>query len=496
MARLLVLDWDQDRCHILLGNVARSGLKIERAAVWAQDEIFNLAQGEAAGKKLKDFLKNAGMPPAPVLICLPKQRILVKELRVPSVAVGDEPALVRFQAAKELLENLDDLVLDYAHLSRSTTESQILATAVRKDLFAGYTSLAKAAGLKLLAVTPRPFVLADLLARCRKIDPVPSSPPPEWSAVLLLGQSWAELTILHGQTVCFARSMANDGAIDSEVHRSLVMFATQVQGHAPQILYLFGQTATSQAQESLARTLQIPVTRPKVLADDDLSAGGVEYSSGIGLLTAWSGEKIAVNFVEPKEPKPPPPSNHRLWLLAAGGGVVMLMFFFLLTQQMLARTKDLIAQNKQEKESVDKKLKSFEQERIDLEAFEDWEQGSISWIDEIFELSKRFPYEPAGFHLTRLDANVSSRKNVKTSRRKRNWGTSSSAASVPAADSAVLPGSAARRPFAARPGTNRPGEKDVHLHDRPGPATGQELPIATGQPRQGIEQAIRGQMAD
>ena len=45
MPRFLALDWDQDRCNLLVGNVTRSGVKIERAVVWAQEEIFGHAQG-------------------------------------------------------------------------------------------------------------------------------------------------------------------------------------------------------------------------------------------------------------------------------------------------------------------------------------------------------------------------------------------------------------------------------------------------------------------
>ena len=40
----------------------------------------------------------------------------MKELRCPAVSADEEPAMVRFQATKELLENPEDVVIDYAHL--------------------------------------------------------------------------------------------------------------------------------------------------------------------------------------------------------------------------------------------------------------------------------------------------------------------------------------------------------------------------------------------
>ena len=184
----------------------------------------------------------------------------------------------------------------------------ILVTAVRKDLLAGYNALARTAGLKLLAVTPRPFILADLLARCRKIDPVPSGVPPEWSAVLLLGEAWAELTILHGRTVCFARSMVNDDTMEAEVRRSLAMFGSQPQGHTPQILYLFGKGASARCRNRLSEVAAAAGDRAaRSWPGTTIQAQGVDCAAGVGLLSAWCEEKVPVNFVKPKEPKPPAP---------------------------------------------------------------------------------------------------------------------------------------------------------------------------------------------
>jgi hypothetical protein len=399
---------DRDRCSLLLGNVSRSGVKIEQAACWEQEEIFGAEQGDAAGKKLKDFLKSAGLTAAPLLVCLPKQRILMKELRCPKVSADEEAALVRFQATKELLENPEDVVVDYAYLSQAQTENLILVTALRRDLLAGYNALAKAAGLKLLAVTPRPFILADLLARCRKIDSMPSGLPPEWSAVLLLGGSWAELTILHGRTVCFARSMVNDDGLEGEVRRSLAMFSSQAQGNSPQILYLFGKGATAQVQDRLGTVLGMPVTRPAVLAKDDISVREVDSPAGVGLLAAWCDEKVAVNFAKPKEPKPPAPSNHRALVLAGVLSVILVALGLMLAQQVLAGIRDQIASVKGLKMEREKKLTSdeFKGARLDIDAFEEWEQGCIPWVDEFYEIADHFPWQPTGFYLTRLDGNV------------------------------------------------------------------------------------------
>jgi hypothetical protein len=199
--------------------------------------------------------------------------------------------------------------------------------------------------------------------------------------------------------------------VAAEVRRSLAMFATQ--GHAPQILYLFGKEATLPLQESLEKTLHMPVTRPTFLAGDDVAAGGISCAAGVGLLSAWCAETVPVNFVKPKEPKPPAPSNHRFWLMTAGGAFVLLLLSMFVSQQMMASTTNAIAAARQEKENIEKKLKGFEQERVDLDALEDWEQGSVPWIDELYQITSVLPFEPPGFHLSKLDGNLVPRRNPK-----------------------------------------------------------------------------------
>ena len=322
MPRFLALDWDQDRCQLLAGNVTRSGAKIERTLLWTQEEIFGQAQGEEAGKKLKEFLKTSGIAAGAVARVPAETTHPAQGAALPGRV---RPMKSRPWFASRLPRNCSKASMKSFWTTpscrASASESVLLATVVRKDLLAGYQALARAAGLKLQAVTPRPFVLADLLARCRKIDPLPSGVPPEWSAVLLLGQAWAELTILHGPTVCFARSMANDEMMESEVRRSVVMFGTQQQGHAPQILYLFGPVLPSSppCRNASKSRCAFPSPCRACSAAGDQVADGAGSPAAVGLLSACARRSCRSISSSPKEPKPPVQGNQRTWLLAAAG---------------------------------------------------------------------------------------------------------------------------------------------------------------------------------
>ena len=72
-------------------------------------------------------MKIAKIEAAPVIAGIGRDRILLKELRIPPIAAHEEAALVRFQTAKELTEPPDHYAIDYVHLHMSpgATERRI-----------------------------------------------------------------------------------------------------------------------------------------------------------------------------------------------------------------------------------------------------------------------------------------------------------------------------------------------------------------------------------
>src|SRR5205085_7959007 len=117
-------------------TVSGGNVRTQRAAVWAEPQSPNPAEAEALGKLLRERLKQAGIAPAPVLACLGRDRVIVKEVRYPAVAAREEPALVRFQAVKELSNQAEEVVIDYMPLDggEAGSEKRALVFIVRCEL--------------------------------------------------------------------------------------------------------------------------------------------------------------------------------------------------------------------------------------------------------------------------------------------------------------------------------------------------------------------------
>ncbi len=171
MAHYLGLDWDNNQLHVVSATTARGGVRVERAVVLSADfsippdAAARMSRAEALGRLLRDKLKEAGIAPAPAVACVGRERVIVKEVRFPPVPAAEEPALVRFQATKELTETPEALVLDYTIKGQSGSgpERVAFAFAVRRELPFFLLAVCRAAGLKLLGVAPRGDSLVPIL---------------------------------------------------------------------------------------------------------------------------------------------------------------------------------------------------------------------------------------------------------------------------------------------------------------------------------------------
>jgi Tfp pilus assembly PilM family ATPase len=409
LARFFCIDWDHDRLQVVVVTAGRNSIHIDKALSWQEPHTLDAAGAEAAGQRLRERLKAARLAPAPVLACLGRERVIFKEIRYPAGDAAQEPAVVRFQATKELTEPASRVVIDYTPLPGPTTGSDRRATisVVRQEWLKATQNLCKGAGLKLLALTPRSFGTAASVQHME----APGTRPPEGTtvAILTVSDSWAEFTIARDGVVLFARPVATGDALLGEVRRNLALFASQAQV-APgrdgvQALYFAGDGDQAVLQERLQELLAIPVQPLLPLGADETSETAQRragLSGVVGLARLWARQPVPINFASPKEAKTTTSATKRKVLLGVAAGVAAAVCFFMLSQVVLGMKQDEVRERRAELNQLSARLQQLSPESKKLADLKKWDSSALSLVDELHDLTKRFPRE-VNFRVTRMD---------------------------------------------------------------------------------------------
>lgn len=413
MSKYLAIDLDPQGLFVVSGSARGGAAAVEHALAWvAGDEHgpppLTAATAKAIGEGLRDRLKAAGIPAAPVLVGIGRDKVILKDVKFPPVPPAEEPALVRFQALKELTESPDEVILDYLPLADAGADGERRATvvAVRKDVFAAVQAMCAAAGLRLAGVTPRPFAVAAGLARAVAGGTAHRPGPDEAVAALTLGTQGGEFTVVRGGEVAFTRSipapvLANEALLVGEVRRNLTVYA----GVTPiRAIYL------AEAEDLLggwAGRLRAGLAVP-VHAFDPV-AGAAEavpdklrgrFAGAAGLLAGKAADALPVNFVSPRQPRAEANPLRRQLALAAVVATLVLGAGAVFGYLELEKADAKLAALQDEKADLEKKFAGQEADRKRLEAVDQWAGREVNYLDELYDMADRLDrVQPAGNRL-------------------------------------------------------------------------------------------------
>jgi Tfp pilus assembly PilM family ATPase len=414
LARVLAIEWDNQEFHLVSANIRRGKVHFERAVQWRQEVPFTPGQAEEYGKRLRQRLSEAGISPAPVIVSLGRDRMVVKEIRYPQVAVAEEPTLVRMQVVKDLTDSPNDVYIDYCPLAEPDRSGQrrALSLVVRKDVIHTIQDTCRAAGLKVLAITARPFGIAACVKRVAGSHAQVPAPPTADAvvAVLTVAQGWAEFCAVRGEQLLFARSMTAGDGLFGEVRRNLAAYAGQPQLTFPrdaiQALYVTGNGENAVLREKLQATLGIPVhgldpfvNEERIDAAPNTRAG---FTGVVGLLQMWAERRaLPANFVKPREARPVTSPHKKRMLVYGSLAAAALVALLLGGNWLLAQDRDKLDKLRESKVEADRQLKGLQPEAKYLEALKEWVDGDVSDLDEFYDLVARAPWVE-GFRITKV----------------------------------------------------------------------------------------------
>ena len=409
MSRFIAIDVDAAGLFIVAGSARGNAVRVEQALPLLDDpRPLTPDTAPDLAKRVKEALSAARVPPAPVLVCIARDRVVFKDIRHPKTGPAEEPAVVRFQSQRDLAESADTLHLDYVPLPTPPGSEDKRATAVfvKKDLFNAARSMCELAGLKMAGLTPRPYAVSAAVRRAIAAGTVPPLEQPNAPAAsLCLWDGGGVFVVFHGEHMVFSRSMSGlalqtESALIGEVKRSIAAFNGQYPRERLDAIYLTeahsgGGSWAARLQESLQQQqIAVHPFDPLVgqpAADAVPTELRGRFAAAVGLLAARGHGPLPINFVTPRQPRAEPSKARSRVLVGLllivligvgiGGGV------FFLHDSLDRRFSAANARKK----SADEDKVLAQKKANKVKALEDYRNRNVNWLDLMYDVTAAFP---------------------------------------------------------------------------------------------------------
>ncbi len=398
MARYLAIDWDQDEARYVVANTQGARVVVEVAGQVALDR-------EAAGERtpeggaLSDALMPHKITRATALVVVDRSQIEMVSLTLPPASDAELPQMVRNEAMRAANTIAEDTALDFVTLSDDATEPRrVSAMAMTAPRLAYIQKVCGEIGVTAKSLGVRALGAAGLLGEAAEKAGEP---------VLLINVFGAEvdLAIVAGDKVLLWRTLrqanvSHDAAAARrllvELNRTLVVAQGQGPGNSVRQAYLLGAAnehpellGILQSESSLSVSPLDPFAETETSGEVPEQRG--RFAPLLGMLVSEARRsKQTIDFLHPRKP-PAAPNRRRLGILAGSAAAAVVL---LLGYHVYSTLAEVDAENETlatELKRLDDQFKQAGKKQKMIQGIRDWQKDDVNWLDELRDLSLRFP---------------------------------------------------------------------------------------------------------
>ena len=402
MARIVAVDWDLSEVRCAVGTTTAGRLRVRALA--AAPMVMVAKEGHEPhpdpGETLRQLLAEQGAARAVVLVGVDRGDVELLDLSLPPAKDSELPELVLMQVMRDMPAVTEESAIDFVTQDADPTQPRrVQAMLLPADRMDHVRQVCTAAGVKPRRILLRSFALASLFAhaagaheRCvMLVDRVGDEVE---LAVLVEGRLTLQRT--------FRLPAAGDaektaGRLLAEVKRTAAVAVADQAAVSVECVYVVGRPAEQDPLAAAVRAqtgLEVKVFDPVAAVDVEerlLGEHSERFAPLLGmLLDEARGTRHAVDFANPR--RVARRSNRKRTLLLAGFAAFVAVMLGL--DSIWNTLADADAQNqKLEKELA--QLKKVVKEANDrskiADGVSDWLAGDVNWLDELRDLSIRFP---------------------------------------------------------------------------------------------------------
>ena len=400
MAQVLVVDWDDREARYVWAEIAG------RAALVRAFGAADLAEPEDAAAPLAavtEWLQRVcqeyHLHRPRLLVAVPRSSVELLDLSLPPATDAELPQLVANQAMQESPLVAEDTILDYVPLDDDSTAARHVAVAaLPREERDRILQPCQEAGLKAHRLLLRSWAGLSLVGAQTPADRI----------CLLVSPSGAEvdLNVLAGGRIAFSRTVRlPEQAAEQEAGDRLVAEINRTRIAAPR--ERLGEETIARVHLVGSRE-QCAAIAERIEQESGLSAGVLDpfeaahvtelqmpsrperFVPLLGLLLDEAAGTHAIDFLHPRRAERPLGRWRRVGVVA-GAVALLVLAAALYVWSALSEVGTTNRQLSQRLRELRETAKKASDQKRRIEAVAAWQDRDVNWLDELRDLSERFP---------------------------------------------------------------------------------------------------------
>lgn len=258
MASRIVVEWTRTTLRLAVVETARGSSRLRSV------RVEPVGEGATVGKVLTDALKKANIRQASVIGVIPRDQVIVRLVKFPSLRLDELTQMVALYGRAQLPYPKDQIVVGHQVIEQKDGFSMVAVVACRRDVIERLFSPLRAAGLSVEQLTVSSWGLAGWYALASK-----SVKLQEPVFLVNRDEERTELVVVRGGRVLLSRSVApgakglgaDEGlaVLLQEVERSLTTLRKDLPGTEVRSFLLTGAGSLDSWKAQLQERFSLPV---------------------------------------------------------------------------------------------------------------------------------------------------------------------------------------------------------------------------------------------
>ena len=390
--QILALSWDESELYYLRARL--SGKKIE---------VLECDVASTSDTQLEDVLGKKRTRGATVLCAIPRSQVEILDLELPPATDAELPTFVRNEVSREIPDLTDRCLIDYLPGENNSGSRKVTAYTLRADRLKSVIERNEKVGAPASQIVLRALATASLFRRmvgnaqgkCLLVTPLARS---------------TDVSVFDQGQVIFTRSFRTEhdsetaivsAPLVSEIRRTLL-----VSDHDQPVehIYFFGDLPADESIADLAEELELPVSvldpfegtesnsrEPSSQGEDgNPNEATHRFAPLIGMIRDFAEGQPDIDFLNPRKPPKRAPAWKRFAVYSAVAALAVAAIVYSFGADLRSAKTDL-KESTAEIAKQEKILKKLKTKASVAQAIDNWESNEIVVLDELRDLSDRFP---------------------------------------------------------------------------------------------------------